>query len=195
MKIIKSLGLIFQTSREKQSNLCIIGPSNSNKTSLIADPLSNYFGSENIGMVVSGRNFKWQELEDKLVAIIDEAIITESIRSDWLKLTGQEKLIVEKKYSKQHIHINPIPVILMSNKMFVEKDEILEKAIYNRLLLVNFIISLSKEEMKDSHTFKNNIKNEEASIVLFFNKMFFKYFREKRVYNNFRNILEDKTQY
>jgi hypothetical protein len=42
----------------KKSTLFIYGQSNTGKTALIANVLSEYFGSENIGSIVSAKNFK-----------------------------------------------------------------------------------------------------------------------------------------
>jgi polynucleotide 5'-kinase involved in rRNA processing len=58
IKIAKSVGLIFQEDSIKQSTLFIHGPSDSGKTLLLANILLEYFGSENVGSMVSAKNFK-----------------------------------------------------------------------------------------------------------------------------------------
>jgi hypothetical protein len=43
---------------DKQATQFIYGKSNTGKTTLIVDILSNYYGSENIGSIINARNFK-----------------------------------------------------------------------------------------------------------------------------------------
>jgi GTP-binding protein EngB required for normal cell division len=42
----------------KKSTLFIHGRSNTGKTTLIANVLSDYYGSDNIGSIISAKNFK-----------------------------------------------------------------------------------------------------------------------------------------
>jgi ATP-dependent phosphoenolpyruvate carboxykinase len=43
---------------DKKSTLFVYGVSNTGKTTLVGTPVQNYFGSENVGWVVSTKNFK-----------------------------------------------------------------------------------------------------------------------------------------
>ena len=158
----------------KKSSLFVHGQSNTGKTTLIANVLSEYFGSENVGSVVSSKNFKWQDLVGKILGIIDEGRYNSSMSSDLLKITGQEKIIVEKKYSKEHITINPIPLIILSNMLFEDKNKYVDEALKNRLYTIEFINCISKENLNYSEKFRKGLKEEEASIIIYCNKLLFK---------------------
>jgi len=56
--IMKSIALVFQKEKQKRSTLFIHGQSNTGKTTLITNPLENYFGLGNIGSIISSKNFK-----------------------------------------------------------------------------------------------------------------------------------------
>lgn len=158
----------------KKSTLFVYGQSNTGKTTLISNVLSEYFGSENIGSIISAKNFKWQDLIGKTLGIIDEARYNSSMSSDLLKITGQEKIIVEKKYSKEHISIDPIPLIILTNILFEDKNVNIDEALKNRLYIIEFINTISNGGLKNSKGFKIKIKNEEPNIVIYCNKLLFK---------------------
>ena len=165
LKIIKAFGLIFQDEKIKKSTLFIYGPSNSGKTTLITEPITNFLGLENIGTIVSTTNFKWQGLFEKVLGIIEEGRYNQSMSSDLLKISGQENIIVEKKYSKEHIEIKPIPLIIISNVLFEDKNENINKALKNRMLVVEFIYTL--EQTDCDNKIKEKIKNEESNIMIY----------------------------
>ena len=158
----------------KKSTLFVYGQSNTGKTTLIADIFVEYFGFDNIGSIVSTKNFKWQDLVGKLVGIIDEGRYNSSMSSDLLKITGQERVIVEKKYSKEHVVIDSIPLIILTNILFEDKDESIDKALKNRLFMVEFINKISEEGLSNSNEFKKKLKDEEANIIIYCNKLLFK---------------------
>ena len=110
----------------------------------------------------------------KIVGIIDEGRYNSSMSSDLLKITGQEKIIIEKKYSKDHIIINPIPLIILSNILFEDKIDSIDKALKNRLYIIEFINIISKDILNESQNYKNNLKDEEANIIIYCNKLLFK---------------------
>jgi len=158
----------------KKSTLFIHGVSNTGKTTLISDIFSRYFGSENIGSIINAKNFKWQDLVGKILGLIDEGRYNSSMSSDLLKITGQENIIVEKKYSKEHIAIKPIPLIILTNILFEDKDASIDEALKNRLYIIEFVNKISKENLKGSFEFKNKLKDEEPNIIIYCNKLFFK---------------------
>jgi len=158
----------------KKSTLFIYGVSNTGKTTLVSNVLSEYFGPENIGSIISSRNFKWQDLVGKVLGIIDEGRYNSSMSSDLLKITGQENIIVEKKYSKEHIIIKPIPLIILTNILFEDRDMSIDKALKNRLYTIEFIHTISKENLNNSNEFKNKLKDEEPNIIVYCNKLLFK---------------------
>jgi hypothetical protein len=94
--------------------------------------------------------------------------------SDLLKITGQENIIVEKKYSKEHIIIKPIPLIILTNILFEDRDMSIDKALKNRLYTIEFIHTISKENLNNSNEFKNKLKDEEPNIIVYCNKLLFK---------------------
>jgi len=158
----------------KKSTLFVHGVSNTGKTTLIANVLSDYFGSDNIGSIVSSKNFKWQDLIGKVLGIIDEGRYNSSMSSDLLKITGHERIIVEKKYSKEHMIINPIPLIILTNLLFEDKNKSIDDALKNRLYIIEFINTISKENLNKSNSFRTKIRDEEASIIIYCNKLLFK---------------------
>ena len=190
IRIAKSIGLIFQEDSIKQSTLFIHGPSDSGKTLLIANILLEYFGKENIGSVVSAKNFKWQDIENKKIVILDEGRYNSSMSSDLLKIMNKENILVEKKYSDKHISLNPSSIFILSNTLFDDKNKDVNDALYRRMLVVEFISSLYLKNINDNINIKKDIKLEEANIILLCNKVFFKYFKEKSIYKNFNNILQ-----
>ena len=159
---------------DKKSTLFVYGQSNTGKTTLIANVLSDYFGSTNIGSIVSAKNFKWQDLIGKILGIIDEGRYNPSISSDLLKITGLERVVVEKKYSKDHIVISPIPLIILTNILFEDKNKSIDEALKNRLYMIEFINTISLDNLNNSKTFKKKLKNEEANIIIYCNKLLFK---------------------
>ena len=157
----------------KKSTLFIYGESNTGKTSLMVNPLRDYFGNNNVGSIVSAKNFKWQELENKIIGIIDEGRYNQSMSSDLLKITGQETITIEKKYSKKHVSVEPIPLFILSNKLFQDNDPLIDEALKNRMFIVEFINTVNKLNINNSNEFKKNVKDEEANIIIYCNKLFF----------------------
>jgi DNA-dependent RNA polymerase auxiliary subunit epsilon len=94
--------------------------------------------------------------------------------SDLLKITGQEKIIVEKKYSKEHISIDPIPLIILTNTLFEDKNKSIDEALKNRLYMIEFINTISKDNLNDSKEFRLKLREEEANIIIYCNKLLFK---------------------
>lgn len=158
----------------KKSTLFIYGKSNTGKTTLIANILTDFYGSDNIGSIVSAKNFKWQDLVGKVLGILDEGRYNPSMSSDLLKITGLERIIVEKKYSKDHIIINPIPLIILTNILFEDKNKLIDDALKNRLYIIEFINTISKHNLNNSNLFKKKLKNEEPNIIVYCNKLLFK---------------------
>ena len=189
LKIIKSLSLIFQDEKIKQSTLFIYGPSNSGKTTLITEPIINYLGYNNIGTIISAKNFKWQDLIGKIIGIIDEGRYNQSMSSDLLKISGQENIMVEKKYSKEHIEIKPIPLFIVSNILFEDKNRDINEALKNRMLIVEFLSAILPNNT--NNLIKNKIKEEEANIIIYCNKLFFKIFKEKKRKQLLNKIIKD----
>ena len=158
----------------KKSTLFVYGKSNTGKTTLLVNPLNDYYGKNNIGSIISTKNFKWQDLINKMVGIIDEGRYNSTMSSDLLKITGQENIIVEKKYSKEHINIESTPIIILTNLLFEDKDKSIDIALKNRLYIIEFINIISEKNLKNSNNFKSILKSEEANIIIYCNKLLFK---------------------
>ena len=167
----------------KKSTLFIYGQSNTGKTTLIGNVLCDYYMPENIGSIINAKNFKWQDLIGKILGLIDEGRYNSSMSSDLLKITGQENIIVEKKYSKEHIVIKPIPLIILTNILFEDRDILVDEALKNRLYVIEFINSVTKDNLKRSKKFKNKLKEEEVNIIIYCNKLLF-----SSPSNNFKKI-------
>ena len=175
----------------KKATLFIIGKSNTGKTTLIVEPIVGYYMSENIGMVITARNFKFQDLENKKLVIMDEGRYNPSISSDFLKLLGGESLKVEKKYSKDHINIEIVPVIILTNSLFEDKVESINEALKNRLYTIEFINTVPKLNLEDSSSFKRKLKDEESNIIVYCNKLLFKI--KKKDYKKQGNKISNDT--
>ena len=163
---------IFQPLDEniKRNFLYIYGKSNSGKTTLLSKVIYRYFGEDNIGTIVSDSNFKFQDINNKLFIILEEFRYKKSLSSDFLKLLGGEKLLTSKKYSKNHISIEGIKGLIVSNEIISEKDEDIKRALENRLYIINFI----NKVLYSNDNVNNLILSEEAHIIIFCNKLLFK---------------------
>ena len=95
--------------------------------------------------------------------------------SDLLKIIGQERITIEKKYSKEHVLIDPIPIIILTNMMFDDKNNLVDVALKNRLYIIEFINTISKENLSDSENYKIKLKNEEPNIIVYCNKLLFRF--------------------
>ncbi len=159
----------------KNSTLFIYGKSNTGKTTLIGSIYINFFGDDKVGSYINNRNFKYQDLIGKVVGLIDEGRYTSSMSSDLLKIIGQERITIEKKYSKEHVLIDPIPIIILTNMMFDDKNNLVDVALKNRLYIIEFINTISKENLSDSENYKIKLKNEEPNIIVYCNKLLFRF--------------------
>lgn len=170
---------------DKRQTLHIWGESNTGKTTLITDVLNNYFGLENVGSIIGSgsKNFKWQELEGKILAILDEFKYLSSSSGEFLKLLSGENLLVEKKYSKNHINIKNIPIIIIGNNKIRDLDNNINEALSNRIFSIEFV-----NKLKNTKGLKDKIKKEEVNIIIYINKTLFK-LKEMSEENNFHELL------
>ncbi len=150
--------------------------------------MQNYFGSENVGWVVSTKDFKWQHFENKRVAIIDEDRYNPSMSSDILKLSGGEAgLLIEKKCPKEQISLDSIMLFILSNSKSKDDDERVSEALKGRIHTVEFINPIKENDLLNAYNFKKHLKDEEANIIVYCNKMLFKMRKElqnKKIKNN-----------
>jgi len=121
--------------------------------------------------------------------------------SDFLKITGAENTKVEQKYSKNHISIEPIPLFILTNTLFVDKDKSVDEALKNRLFIIEFINTISKENLNNSKEFKKKLKDEEANIIVYCNKLLFRLNKNKHIKgtkinnNEIIKLIENKEEF
>jgi len=168
------INVIHKDIFDKKLTLFVHGESNTGKTTLITDILVNYFGINNVGSAISSKNFKWQDLINKIVAILDEGRYDPSMSSDLLKITAGENIIVEKKYAEEHTNIEQTPVFILTNERFNDKNESINSALNNRMCTVEFYKNIKGSKFKKSKLFKKKLKEEELYILLYCNRLLFK---------------------
>lgn len=169
---------LFQPTNEniKKNFLYIHGPSNTGKTTYLSKMLTRYYNYEYIGTIINDSNFKFQDIENKLLVILEEFNYKKGSASDFLKLLGGEKLLTTKKYSKEHITIENLKGIVISNNEINEKNKETKNALYNRLYVINFLNKIINNDIN----INNSLSNEEANIIIFCNKLYFSYFNKKQ---------------
>ena len=122
------------------------------------------------------------------MGVIDEGRYNPSMSSDLLKITGGENTIVEKKYSYEHIKIEPIPLIMSSNNCFEDKDPSINEALNNRMFVIEFLEYLGQKNNDTTFKFKSKLKDEEPNIMIFCNKVFFNKNDNNKLGNKISNI-------
>lgn len=161
----------------KQNTLYIWGPSNTGKTTLIINLFINYFGKDNIGLISNNKNFEYQHILNKNLLIFDEFDIEKINIENFKKLVSKELILGEKKGKEPEI-IKPTPVLISSNYNLENKLNVNQskEAIINRLKVINFKERINKNDM-DSNI-NDKIKEEEARIIIYCNRVYFKKIKE-----------------
>ena len=169
---------LFQEKSDNIKNnfLYIHGKTNTGKSTYLTKVLTRYFGSENVGTIVNSTNFKFQDLKDKLLVVMDEFKYLSNNSGDFLKLLGGEPLLTTQKYNKDHITINKLMGLILSNCVIVEKNESINKALFERLYVIEFLFNINT----NSVNINKSLKDEEANIIIFCNKLYFSYFNKKQ---------------
>jgi phage/plasmid-associated DNA primase len=165
------LSTLFQNKCEdnKKNFLYIHGKTNTGKSTYLTKVLTRYYGIDNVGNIVNSTNFKFQDLYEKLLVIMDEFRYSSGSSSDFLKLLGGEPLLTTQKYSKNHILINKVMGVILSNYLFHEKNDSVQKALMERLFVVEFLNSVNKDLVNINEV----LQDEEPSIIIFCNKVYF----------------------
>ena len=168
---------LFQPINEnsKKNFIYIHGPSNTGKTTYSTKVLSRYFGSENIGSIVGDSNFKFQDIQDKLFIILEEFKYKNSLSGEFLKLLGGERLLTSKKYSKNHISLENLKGLIISNNLIKEDNKEIAEALKNRLYLIKFINKILKGDININDT----LLKEEPNIIIYCNKIYFSLKKKK----------------
>ena len=168
---------LFQEKNDdiKKNFLYVYGQSNTGKSTFLTKVLSRYYGLENIGSVVNSSNFKFQDVLNKLIIIMDEFRYSSSFSSDFLKLLGGEPLLTTQKYNKNHIIVEKTKGFILSNNLFVDKNESVNKALLERLHIIEFLNIVCY----DKNSINELLKSEEPNIIVFCNKLYFSYTNKK----------------
>lgn len=156
---------------KKKRVLSIIGESNTQKTTLVVKPLTNFFGKENVGVITKGSNFNFENLINKMIFIIDEYSHNKQIESEILKLFEGEDIIINKKFSEPILLKNQ-PTIIVSNYEIKTKKKETQEAIENRI--IPFIFTKKLKPNEADNYINNKLKNEEASMIIYCNNIYFK---------------------
>ena len=174
----------------KQNTLYIWGPSNTGKTTLIVNLFINYFGKENIGLISNNKNFEYQHIIGKNLLIFDEFDIEKTNIDSFKKLISKELILGEKKGKEPEL-INPTPILISSNYNLDNKLNLNDnrQAILNRLKTINFKEKFRENEMDEN--INNKLKNEEAKIIIYCNKIYFNLIKKgKRTRTNNIELIE-----
>ena len=176
-KICLFIASLFQEKDDdiKKNFLYIYGQSNTGKSTFLTKVLTRYYGLENVGNIVNSANFKFQDILGKLIIIMDEFRYSSSSSSDFLKLLGGEPLLTTQKYNKDHITIDKNKGFILSNVLFSEKSESVNKALLERLHIIEFLNVVCY----DKSSINELLKDEEPSIIIFCNKLYFSYLNKK----------------
>jgi len=89
---------------------------------------------------------------------------------------GGEKLLTSKKYSKEHITIENLKGLIVSNNEIDEKNKEIKKALVNRLFIINFL----NKNLYTNDKINESLIQEEPNIIIFCNKLYFNYFNKKQ---------------
>lgn len=161
----------------------IHGKTNTGKTTYLTKVLTRYFGPENVGNVINSVDFKFQDLQDKLLVIMDEFRYSSNLSSDFLKLLGGEPLLINQKYARDHIIIQGFMGLILSNYLFYEKDASVNQALLERLHVIEFLQNVDKN-LNAIGDINKSLSDEEPNIIIFCNKLYFAYCNNKSVYKN-----------
>lgn len=125
---------IMDRKREKINSMCMIGGSNSGKTTMFAMPLrtlARFCGT--IGNRGANSDFVYQECVNKRVIGIDECVLQPNLMEDMKLLLGGEIMTVNVKFAGHSI-IQRTPCLLTGNKDLWDLDQSQATPFKNRML-------------------------------------------------------------
>ena len=159
---------------DKKNTLYIFGNSGTGKSLLIGSILYKIFGKQQIGSVINDGNFQFQDLEGKIIAILEEWKFNQNNSAEFLKITSGEELLIAKKYSKEHIIIKKLFSVVLTNHEIIIKNKNLNEAFNNRIYYCEFKNKILDFNLKNFDDFTKKLYSEEANIIIYCNKYFFK---------------------
>jgi hypothetical protein len=159
---------------KKKKVLFIVGKNNTLKTTLIVKPLINFFGEENVGIIISdlNSNFQLQDVCDKIIVVIDEYKHNDKIEGFLLKWFEGSDIKSEQRFKIFEILDNK-PTILVSNEYIKAEDSEIQNAFNNRIIKLLFKYKIKPDEIDDLMI--DEINNEEAAIMIHCNKVYFNF--------------------
>jgi len=167
---------------KKRGTLYLWGPSNTGKTTMIVEPLINYFGKENIGLLSNNKNFEYQHINDKKILVFDEFDGNKTNLENLKKLLSGELLLSEKK-NKDPLLVEHTPLIISSNynpeSNFNLKDNV---PILNRIKSIHFKNVIN--EINQEQNIKEDILKEEAKIIIYCNRIYFNWIKNEPNYKS-----------
>lgn len=125
---------IMDKVRQKVNTICLIGDSNSGKSTMVSQPLrilSRHVGL--IGNKGANSDFVYQECVNKRAIIIDECVMNPVNLEELKKLTGGEEMKVNVK-QEEYATIVRTPVIMTGNKEPWCLDSTQEDPFRNRMV-------------------------------------------------------------
>lgn len=172
---------------KKKSTLYIWGQSNTGKTTMIINPLINYFGKENVGLMSNNKNFEFQHIEKKKLIILDEFDFSKVNIDNFKKLLSGELLLSEKK-NKDPIILEHTPIIISSNQNPEYNLNMFDKTpITNRLKAIHFKNQILENEQEND--IKEQILREEAKIIVYCNRVYFNWIKKEKTTKKNQKLL------
>lgn len=158
------------TNYTQLPTLVLYGPRGSSKTTfagMVADIYPSLY------MDWTGEPGSFTQKCEKKLLIIEENMIDEKSQYKTLKkYTGQEELMVNKKYQPEYMVQNNVNIILISNEMiplYVEKTEMPTDPTNNQF----FVWEFQKLKSFTDGTFRNKLKEDQKyffpRFILYFN--------------------------
>lgn len=92
---------------------------------------------------------------------------------DLLKITGGGVIVI-KKNSKEHVIMEPTPLIILASDLFFGGGVYVNEVLNNRLFVVRFINKVPKAAADSPFSFNGRLREEEANIILYCNKLLFR---------------------
>ena len=162
----------------KKNVLFIIDNSNTQKFTLITRLLINYFGEENIGVITWKSNFNFQDIHDKMLVVVNEYKHNSKFENNLLKWFEDNNIKSEQKYK----NLENKPMIIISNNDIKSKNDRINEIFDSRFIKLKF--------NEINGVIINKIKEEEASIIIHCNKIYFKNIINKKTRLNYKNSID-----
>jgi hypothetical protein len=166
--------LFTSEDRTKRNILFLTGVSNSGKSRLILDIAKLAAGAENVGTLSPDTKFLFENLIGKKLAIIDEADFNIKILNQLKKFGSGEAIALNSKFKRATYEELTTQILAASNHSKTLEALLKDPAIKNRVW--QFIFN---EECELTQNEYNGILNEIPKILIFCNKLYFSFLKNK----------------